>query len=115
MTQSWLLWSRLLGFNVAIAADFISLATFEELRQHVIETRCKLDRLDREQTPFFQGLVTRAARPCGLFFHVQGPRQVRNYALWVGDEQRILFYDGAGQRFAESRLSDGPHPLQAAA
>jgi hypothetical protein len=98
-----------------MAAVFISLPTFEELRQHVLETLCKHDHLDPEQTPLFQGLVTRAGRPCELFFHVQGPRQVRNYALWVGDENRILFYDGAGQRFAESRLSDGPDPLQAAA
>jgi hypothetical protein len=98
-----------------MANTFLSLPTFEALRQHVLETLCKHDQLDPDTTPFFQGLITRAGRPCGLFFQVQGPRQVRNYALWAGDENRILFYDGTGQRFAQTRLSEAPDPLQAAA
>jgi hypothetical protein len=48
-------------------------------------------------------------------FQVQGPRQVRNYALWAGEENRILFYNGIGQRFAETKLSEAPDPLRAAA
>jgi hypothetical protein len=94
---------------------YLSLPTFEELAQHVLETLCKHDQLDPEVTPFFRGLVTRAGRPCGLFFQVQGPRQVRNYALWAGEENRILFYNGIGQRFAERKLSEAPDPLRAAA
>jgi hypothetical protein len=85
-----------------------SLPTIEHLRKHVLETLCELDKLDPDQTPFFQGLVKRSGRPCGLFFQIQGPRQVRTYALWASDENRILFYDGIGQRFAETRLSDAP-------
>jgi hypothetical protein len=101
-----------------------SLPSIEDLRKHVLETLCEHDKLDPDQTPFFQGLVKRSGRPCGLFFQVQGPRQVRSYALWASDENRILFYDGVGQRFAETRLSDAPdalnlgaarHPLKKAA
>ena len=33
---------------------------------------------------------------------------MRTYALWAGAEDRILFYDGGGQRFAETTLSDAP-------
>ncbi len=93
----------------------VALSSLEELQQHVRETLCAHDKLDLEQTPFFQGLVTRSGRPCGLFFQVQGPRQLRLYALWTGEENRILFYDTTGQRYAETRLSDAPDHQKLAA
>ena len=47
-------------------------------------------------------MITRSGRSCGaLFFQVQGPRQVKAYAVWAGEEDRILFYDSAGVRFAQ--------------
>jgi len=88
-----------------------SLPALEHLRQHVLEILCQRDKLDPKQTPFFQGLITRAGKPCGLFFQVQGPRQVRTYALWASEENRILFYDGVGNRFAETKLSEAPDPM----
>jgi hypothetical protein len=93
-----------------MATSVFSLPTFDDLRQHVLAILCKHDLLDPQQTPFYQGLVTRAGRPCGLFFEVQGPRSLRTYALWSGDENRILFYDGQGERFAETTLSEAPDP-----
>jgi hypothetical protein len=30
--------------------------------------------------------------------------------LWSGDENRILFYGGQGERFAETTLSEAPDP-----
>jgi hypothetical protein len=89
--------------------------TLEELRRHVLERLCAHDRLDPAQTPFFQALVTRAGKPCGLFFQAQGPRQVRTYALWAGEEDKVLFDDGTGARFAKTRLSDAPDPRRLAA
>ena len=89
-------------------AQVVSLPTLEALRAYVLKTLCAHDRLAPESSPFFQGLVTRSSRVCGLFFQIQGPRQVRAYALWAGEDDRILFYDGTGQRFAETRLSDAP-------
>lgn len=62
-----------------------------------------------------QSLITRQGRPCGLFFQVQGPRLLRNYAVWTGDENRILFYNGTGERFSELRLSAAPDPQVLAA
>jgi hypothetical protein len=98
-----------------MAALVISAPTLDELRQHVLQTLCVHDQLDPEQSPFFQGQIQRAGRPCGLSFQVQGPRQVRTYAVWAGEEDRILFYDGTVQRFAETRLSDAPDPRRLAA
>ena len=60
-------------------------------------------------------MIKRSSRPCGLFFQVQGPRLVKTYAVWAGEEDRILFYDSNGQRFAEVRLSKAPNPRRLAA
>jgi hypothetical protein len=87
-----------------------TLRSVDELRQHVLTMLCQHDQLDPEQTPLHQTVVTRSGRPCGLFFQVEGPRMVRTYALWAGEESRILFYDSQGLRFAQSRLIDGPDP-----
>ncbi len=50
-----------------------------------------------------------------MFFQMVGPRQVRAYAVWAGEEDRILFYDSTGVRFAETRLTESPDPLKIAA
>ncbi len=91
------------------------LPTLEELRRHVHQALCSHDHLDPGQTPLFEGLVTRAGRPCGLFFQIQGPRLLKTYALWAGEENRLLFYDSSGVRFGEVRLSEAPDPLKLAA
>ncbi|MGH7171834.1 MAG: hypothetical protein ACRELG_16280 [Gemmataceae bacterium] len=93
----------------------VCLPTLEVLRTHVHCTLCTHDQLDPRQTPMHQAVITRSGRPCGLFFQVQGPRLVRSYAVWAGEEDRILFYDCTGQRFAESRLSEAPDPRKLAA
>jgi hypothetical protein len=94
---------------------FVSLPTLAKLRTHVLETLCAHDRLDPEQTPLFQAVIRQSGKPCGLFFQVQGPRMLHTHAVWAGKENRILFYDSTGLRFAESRLCEGPDPLEIAA
>lgn len=91
------------------------LATVDELRRHVLQILCLHDRLDPEQTPISQGVITRRGKPCGLFFQVQGPRMLKTYAVWAGEENRILFYDCSGARFAVTRLADAPDPRKLAA
>lgn len=86
------------------------LPTLEELRQHVLHTLCTRDHLDPTQTPLAESLITRRGKPCGLFFQVQGPRLLKNYAVWAGEENRVLFYDSTGARFSETKLSDAPDP-----
>jgi hypothetical protein len=94
---------------------FVSLPTLEQLRQHIHQTLCEHDQLDPKQTPLHQARILRSGKLCGLFFQVQGPRLLKTYAVWAGEENRILFYDSTGLRFAETRLSDGPDPLDLAA
>jgi hypothetical protein len=70
----------------------VNLADLDALRHHVLEVLCNHDLLDPSQTPLHQTVIKRKGRPCGLFFEVRGPRRVKNYAIWAGDEGRILFY-----------------------
>jgi hypothetical protein len=93
----------------------LALPTLEDLRRHVRETLCSHDRLDPEYTPLAQAVITRSGKPCGLFFQARGPRLLKTYAVWAGDEGRILFYDSTGQRFGETRLCESPDPLKLAA
>jgi hypothetical protein len=92
--------------------DAIRLPTLDELRQHVRAVLCQHDQLDPAQTPLHQSVIRRSGRPCGLFFQVQGPRSVKAYAVWAGEEGKILFYDSQGTRFATAMLSEGPSPRE---
>jgi hypothetical protein len=95
--------------------NFVSLPTLEKLRAYVREALCAHDRLDPNQTPLYQAIIRRSGKPCGLLFQIHGPRMLKTHAVWAGQEDRILFYDSTGQRFAESRLCDGPDPRDLAA
>ncbi len=92
----------------------VNLPSLEALRAYVCTTLCAHDELDPTGTPLHESLVTRAGRKVGLFFQVQGPRRVRTYAIWAGEEGRLLFYDSCGQRFAEVRHGESPDPLRCA-
>jgi hypothetical protein len=96
-------------------SEVVSLPTLEDLRCHVRRVLCQHDHLDPEQTPLLQAVITRRGKACGLFFQVQGPRLLKTYAVWAGEENRVLFYDSTGQRFAECRMSDAPDPGKLAA
>lgn len=93
----------------------VGLPTLEELKNHVLNTLCVKDNLDPGQTPLAYVVIVRRGRPCGLFFQVQGPRLLKTYAIWAGEENRILFYNCNGERFAETRLSEAPDPGSLAA
>src|SRR5437660_2701846 len=103
------------GPSSSMNVNFVALPTFDQLRRHVHQTLCARDKLDPKQAPLQQALVVRCGRPCGLFFRVEGPRLLKMYALWTGEEHRILFYDSTGLRFAETHLSEGPDPQDMAA
>ena len=99
----------------AVSPRALSLHTLDALRRHVHQTLCTHDALDRAQTVLRQFLIQRRGRTCGLFFHVESPALGKVYAIWAGDEGRILFYDSMGTRFAETCVLDGPDPLSVGA
>lgn len=91
-------------------SDVAALPTMTDLCQYVLTALCLHDNLDPDQTPLEQSIITRKGKPCGLFFQVQGPRLLKNYAIWAGDENRILYYNCNGERVAETTLSEAPDP-----
>jgi hypothetical protein len=92
-----------------------SLPTLEELRRYILETLCANDRLDPKQVMLNEEIIRRSGRPCGVFFQVCGPRLLKSYAVWAGEENRVLFYDSSGMRFSETKLSESPDARQLAA
>ena len=93
----------------------LSLPTFARLRNHVHLTLCSGDHLDPAQTPMQEALLKRSGKPCGMTFQVSGPRMLRTFAVWAAQENRILFYDSTGTRFAETTLMESPDPKKLAA
>jgi hypothetical protein len=85
-----------------------TLPTLEDLRRHILETLCSHDRLDPHQVVLHEGVIHRSGRSCGIFYQVNGPRLLKSYAVWAGEENRVLFYDSSGERFAETKLSESP-------
>ena len=84
------------------------LPTVEQLLEHVHHALCKKDLLDPKQTPLAHSVIVRRGKPCGLFVQVKGPRLLKNYAIWAGNENRIFLYTASGERFGEIKLSEAP-------
>lgn len=93
----------------------LNATTMNELCEKVKQILCDKDNLDPEQTPFTHSTIMKRGAPCGMFFQVHGPRLLKNYAVWASDEDRILFYDCNGERFADLQLSEAPDLGKAAA
>ena len=88
--------------------DVVALPAPDDLVNHVRATLCERDCLDPAQTPLFRTPLVKAGRPCGLVFHIEGPRLLKTSAVWSADADRIVFYDSTGTRFREVRLSESP-------
>jgi hypothetical protein len=93
----------------------VPLLTLDQLRVFVRDRLCEVDHIDPQQASLRQAVIRRCGRPCGLFFQVQGRQMLKTYAVWAGDEHRILFYDSKGERCDQVRLSDAPDPTKLAA
>jgi hypothetical protein len=95
---------------MARSGKVVSLTSLSGLCSFVHEELCRRERLDPAQAPLRTSTIRRSGRPCGLFLHVEGPRLMRSYAIWAGEENRVLFYDSAGVRSGEFTLSESPDP-----
>ncbi len=83
--------------------------TMADLRNHIRKTLCDHDRLDPKQATMREGRIVRCGKTCGAMFQIRGPRLLRTYAIWAGEEHRILYYESTGTRFAESKLTESPN------
>lgn len=63
---------------------------------------------DRQQVRIQRSVMRKGLAIVGLVIRIEGPRLMRSQALWVEPENRILFYNSAGQRFATVKLAEAP-------
>ncbi len=82
------------------------LQDLDQLRSFVNGTLCDNGQLEVGQFAMTERLLTRASDPCGMYFCVHGPRSVKLTAIWETDNNRVLFYDCAGERFLESPVGN---------
>lgn len=80
----------------------------EDLREYVNETICEHEQFEIGAFEMSERILTRSGRPCGIYFCVHGPRQVKLSAIWETDRNTILFYGSDGERFQKTQLQDGP-------
>jgi len=81
---------------------------FEDIRRYVTETLSKFELLRPESSHLTVRRLSRNGRPCGVFFSLQGPREVRLTAIWETDANTILFYDSRGERVGKTKLIEPP-------
>ncbi|MBX9584491.1 MAG: hypothetical protein K2X87_29675 [Gemmataceae bacterium] len=89
-------------------SEVVALPSAGELAGYVHRALCDRDGLDPAQAPLFRTPLVKGGRACGVIFHVEGPRRLRASAVWAADAGRVIFYDSAGTRFREARLSESP-------
>ena len=90
------------------------LETLEDLRDYVNETICEHEHLEVGAFKMTERILVRSGTPCGVFFCIHGPRQVKFTAIWETDNNTIIFYGSTGERIFRTRLTESP-ALQAAA
>ena len=92
------------------APSVFACTTLDDLTAFVHVALCQFDHLSPEHTPIRRVPLTRGGKPCGVVFHVEGPRLLRTSAVWSADESRVIFYNSSGERVREVRLSESPDP-----
>jgi len=88
----------------------VSAPTLATLEEYVQSRLCDFHRWEVTQTVLRRHLIRQAREVCGLLIQLEGPRAHKSCAIWAGLENRVLFYDTLGRRFAEVQLSEAPDP-----
>jgi len=97
---------------VTIAQPILSL---DDLRGYVNERLCEYDALERDAFRMTERILVRSGRPCGIYFCLHGPRQVKYSAIWETDHNTVLFYNPTGERYGRTQLVGSLHWERAAA
>ena len=82
----------------------------EQLRGYVEQTMCAQNELVVGAFPLTERVLIRGGAPCGMYFCLHGPREVRLTAIWETDRNTVLFYGSTGDRLATVRLGPGLNP-----
>lgn len=85
-----------------------SIQDFVDIRRYITETLSNFELLIPDNFKLTQRLLTRSGMPCGVYFCLHGPREVRLTAIWETDANTILFYGSRGERVQRTRLLAAP-------
>ena len=89
-------------------AFYRQIHNLNDLRKYVNETLCQIEQLEIGAFQVTERILMRGGRPCGIFFCLHGPRQVKITAIWETDQNTILFYGSNGERFQTTQLTAAP-------
>jgi hypothetical protein len=93
----------------------VTIESLHELREYVNEVLCQHHQLERDAFPLTERILVRSDRPCGIYFCLHGPRQVKFSAIWETEHNTVLFYGSTGERFHKTQLVQAPRLEPAAA
>ncbi|MEQ8787510.1 MAG: hypothetical protein RIC55_14495 [Pirellulaceae bacterium] len=79
--------------------------TLDDLRDFVERTNCDRQQLLLGAFQFYERVLVRNGRTCGLHFTLSGPRAVQYSAIWDVARHTILFYDCNGERSCRCDLA----------
>lgn len=85
-----------------------STTSFAELERFITGILCEQERLDAAQVQVKRTLMRQGPKVIGVVIRVAGPRLLTAHAIWAEHEHRLLFYNSAGNRFAEVKLAEAP-------
>jgi hypothetical protein len=85
--------------------------SLDDLSDYVNETLCYHEQLEAGCFQLTRRTLYRNDKPCGIFFCLHGPRQVKLTAIWASDRNVLYFYGATGERYHTVSLADEP-PLE---
>ena len=87
-----------------MSANAAHIHDLTELRNFVHHKLCQREQLEPGVFPMTERILTRAGKPCGIYFSLHGPRSVRLTAIWETEKNTVLFYASTGERFGRTSL-----------
>ena len=89
-------------------APSFTISNLQELRYFVHHTLCEQNELERNAFRITERILVRGKNPCGIFFYLHGPRNVRLTAVWESERNTVLFYGSSGERLLKTQLTASP-------
>ncbi len=84
----------------------LGIENLDLLRNLIYQELCQQNEFELGVFPMTEKVLVRRKKPCGIFFCLHGPRNVRITAIWETDQNTVLFYRCTGERLQKLRLVD---------
>jgi len=98
----------------SMLVDQNQINSLDDLREIVYQILCDYEQLEPGIFEMTERILLRRGEPCGTYFCLHGPRNVKYTAIWETDRNSILFYDCNGERFHKLQLAHASLSIAAA-